>query len=77
MQRECREGGLKQFIHEFAQAQPEFVDAELVRVESYTENTLCCVLPFKHYDHESGGAFQSQIRFTLNPVTGQAVRLLD
>jgi hypothetical protein len=77
VQRELREGSLKEAVDLFSKGQPEFLEPSLVLVENIGENAIECVIPCKAYDHESTGTFLSEVRFTLNPTSGHAQRQLS
>lgn len=76
VQRELREGSLKPIVESFAKDQQEFLDPSLVLVETVTDNEIQCVIPCKQFDHESTGTFMAEVRFKLNPTSGQALRQL-
>jgi hypothetical protein len=76
VQKELREGSLKPVVESFAKGQQEFLDPSLVLVESITANEIECVIPCKAFDHESTGTFMAEVRFKVNPTSGEATRQL-
>lgn len=74
VQKQCREGLLRDSITAFAKNQPEFIDPGLVLVESVGPDMIECVIPCKQFDHESTGTFLTEVRFTVNPSSGDVVR---
>lgn len=76
LQIECRAGALKEAVVAFAGSQQEILNPHLVLVEKVGADTIECVIPCRLADHESRGTFASEVRFTLNPKTGEATRLL-
>lgn len=76
VQKELREGSLKEAVASFAKEQQEFLDPSLVLVETIGPNEIECVIPCKHFDHEGAGTFMAEVRFTMNPTSGQATRQL-
>lgn len=76
VQKECRTGTLRPFVEAFAGGQQEFLNPGLVLVEKLENEMIQCVIPCRVADHESRGTFASEVRFTLNPKTGAATRLL-
>jgi hypothetical protein len=77
VQKELREGSLKPAVESFAKEQQEFLDPALVLVETIGPNEIECVIPCKHFDHEGTGTFMAEVRFKMNPTTGQAMRQLS
>jgi hypothetical protein len=74
LQQECRTGSLAQHVKAFVDAQPEHLDRSLVLVEVVTDQGLSCRIPCRMSDHESVKSFDADVRFSLNPSTGQALR---
>jgi hypothetical protein len=76
VQKECRSGSLRQVVDKFAEGQAEILDPALVLVETVKVDQIECCIPCRVADHESRSTFLQEVRFTLNPVTGQTTRLL-
>lgn len=76
VQVECRAGALKPAVEAFASGQQEILNPSLVLVEAVGPELIQCVIPCRVSDHESRGTFASEVRFSLNPTTGVATRLL-
>ena len=76
VQKECRSGSLRQVVNQFAEGQPEILDPGLVLIEAVKGDRIECCIPCRVADHESRSTFLQEVRFTLNPVAGQATRLL-
>lgn len=74
-QQECRSGRFSQPVQAFARAQAEFLDPALVLVEAVSPDGLTCCIPSRQCDHESGGTFLVEVRFTLDPETGATLRV--
>jgi hypothetical protein len=72
---ECREGSLALPVRRFCEDQPEMLDTSLVLVEQVTSDALHCRISCRCYDHESAATFPVEVRFSLNPRTGQTQRL--
>jgi hypothetical protein len=77
VQKELREGSLKPVVESFAKDQQEFLDPALVLVEAVGPNDIECIIPCKQFDHESPGTFMAEVRFRVNPTSGQAMRQLS
>jgi hypothetical protein len=75
--RECRRGVLAPHIKRFCDAQQEIVDPSLLYVEAVSSDCIQCCIPCRLADHESSRTFLAEIRFRLNPFTGDAVRLTE
>jgi hypothetical protein len=73
--KQCRYGVLARHVQSFCVEQMELLDPLLVQVESVTSECIQCRIPCRLYDHESAHPYNSEVRFTLNPVTGEARRL--
>lgn len=76
VQKECRSGSLRQIINQFAEGQTEILDPGLVLVETVKGDQIGCCIPCRVADHESRSTFLQEVRFTLNPVTGETKRVL-
>ena len=76
LRRQCRFGSLAHSIETFCTNQPESLEAGLVQVESVTSECVQCRVPCRLYDHESAHPYDSEVRFKLNPVTGETERLV-
>jgi hypothetical protein len=74
LQEQCRSGSLSVYIKKFTEAQEERLDPALVIVESVNENGVACRIPCAVADHEDTRTFRLDVRFTLDPVSGQALR---
>lgn len=72
---ECRDGRLSPAVKKFCESQPEILDASLVLVEQVASDALTCRIPCRCFDHESEATFPVDVRFSLNPRTGQAHRM--
>jgi hypothetical protein len=77
VQKELREGSLKTVVESFAKDQQEFLDPALVLVETVGPNEIECVIPCRQFDHESTSTFMAEVRFKVNPTSGQATRQLS
>jgi len=75
--KECRSGSLQMAVNAFAESQPEWLQPGLVLVEKIEDSRLVCRIPCRMADSESPHTFQSDVQFTLNPETGEAVRVVD
>jgi len=73
--RQCRHGSLAKYVQTFCAEQMEPLESLLVQVESVTAECIQCRVPCKLYDHESAHPYASEVRFSLNPVTGETKRL--
>lgn len=73
--RECRHGALAKHVKLFCTEQLEILDPLLVQVESVTTDCIQCRIPCRPFDHESEHPYNSEVRFTLNPVTGETQRV--
>ena len=71
---ECRHGSLAEHVKRFVEIQPECLDQSLVLADSITSDCVHLRIPVKLYDHEANGTFESEVRFTLNPVPGKCQR---
>jgi hypothetical protein len=76
VQEECRNGKLRPAVETFVEQQAEILEASLVLVESVGPDVLTCCIPARLSDHESPKTYPAEIRFTLNPSTGETKRLL-
>jgi hypothetical protein len=74
VQEECRKGSLQCVVEEFAKAQVEPLDVGLVRVESMDDKGINCVIPCRMFDTESPSAFQTEVRFRIDPADRTAQR---
>ena len=72
---ECRKGSLAPAVSRFCQSQPEILEAAQVIVETVSGECVHCRIPFAGYDHESSGVFNSEVRFTLDPLSGECRRM--
>ncbi len=73
--RECRSGRLARHIARFCLLQAEALNPGLVQVESVTPEAIFCRVPCRLYDHESLHPYTSEVRFSLNPVSGETKRI--
>lgn len=73
--RECRQGSLRPAVEAFCAAQPEFLHADDVCVESVDDSCAKLVVQCRQMDHESPRAFIAEVRFVLDPVTGKTERI--
>jgi hypothetical protein len=71
---ECRHGRFAEALGKFCAAQPEMLDARLALVEQVTNDCIQGHIPSRCFDHESASTFPVEVRFSLNPRTGEAVR---
>jgi hypothetical protein len=71
---ECRRGVLKPHVEKFCAAQLEILNPELLKVESVMPDRIVCSIPCRVADHESPTAILTEVRFALNPLTGECVR---
>lgn len=76
VQKQCRTGSLRQFVNQFSEGQSEILDPGLVLVESVKNDQIECCIPCRVADHESRSTFLQEVRFILNPVTGETKRVL-
>jgi hypothetical protein len=75
LQEQCRSGSLRKVVDSFVESQQEILDPDLTLVENIGPNALECVIPCKLADHESRGTFLAEIRFKIDPTTGQVTRI--
>ena len=71
---QCRQGVLSSQVNRFCEAQQEMLEPALLIVESIDSECIQCKIPCRCYDHESAGTFAVDIRFALNPQTGECCR---
>jgi len=71
---QCRTGALAEAVSTFCKGQPERPDQTLVLVEGVTADCIHCRIPCRCYDHEASSTFDSDVRFKLNPQTGECCR---
>lgn len=74
-QHECRYGSLRGYLDDYINKSKEPVLVSNTVVESITKDGITCVIPSRVFDHESASAFSYDLRLTLNPSTGEVVRL--
>jgi len=74
LQQECRTGSLSGYVRRFVDEQDEPLDHSLVLVEAVTEHGLSCRIPCRMGDHESARIFDVDVRFLLDPTTGETLR---
>lgn len=74
--RECRYGKLAKHVQTFCAEQMEMLDPLLVQIEAVTSECIQCRIPCRLYDHESAHPYASEVRFSLNPLTGETRRLV-
>lgn len=72
--RECRSGQLKEHIKRFCREQAELLDPALVVVETVSGERIHCKIPCRAYDHESTSTFLSEVKFVLDPASGDTSR---
>jgi len=72
--RECREGVLSHHVQRFCASQEEKLEHSSVIVETITDECIQCRVPCRCYDHESAGPFDADVRFSLNPQSGECRR---
>jgi len=75
--KECRSGSLQMAVNTFAESQAEWLRPELVLVEKIENERLVCCIPCRMPDSESPHTFQTDVRFKLNPETGETERLIS
>lgn len=73
LREQARHGLLASAVQRFCAAQPEMLDPSLVQIESVTAECVHCRIPCRLYDHESASPFPSEVRFRLDPLTGEAL----
>lgn len=76
LQNQCRSGDLRPVVEAFVAQQTEILEPALVLVETIGPDVLTCCIPARLSDHESPKTYLAEIRFTLNPVTGETKRLV-
>lgn len=74
--RQCRHGSLAKHVQSFCAEQTENLDPLLVQIEVIIPECIHCRIPCKLYDHESAHPYTSEVRFALNPLTGDTRRLV-
>lgn len=74
--KECRSGSLKYVVNSFVESQAEWLDPDLVLVERIDENQMICCIPCRMSDSESPHTFQTEVRFKLDPNTGETERMV-
>lgn len=75
LQNELRSGSLHKHVQKFIASRPEILDASLLVVDSVTPDSIHCRIPVALFDHETVGAFTTDLEFTVNPLTGDCIRL--
>lgn len=73
---ECRTGSLSGHVKRFCEFQQEILEPALVLVEQLSPTALSCRIPCKVSDHEATSTFEMDVCFTLNPATGECLRVL-
>jgi hypothetical protein len=71
---ECRSGKFAEALAKFCLEQPEFLDPRLALVEQLLPGSVQGRIPTRHFDHETDKTFPVEIRFSLNPRTGEFLR---
>jgi len=72
---ECRSGVLRPHVDKFCAAQAEMLNPELLKVETVTSDRIVCSIPCRVADHESTTAILTEVKFALNPLTGECARI--
>lgn len=66
-QYECRNGSLRDVVEDFAAAQEEPLDVELLLVERVDSDGILARIPCKIKDHESPRPFMAEVWLKVNP----------
>ena len=74
MTEECRRGRFAKGLRKFCAEQPEMLDGNLALVEQITSDCIQGRIPARCFDHESEKTFPVEVRFTLNPRSGELRR---
>jgi hypothetical protein len=72
---ECRTGSLKEPVRKFCAVQEEILDQSVVIVESVATDCIHCRIPCRCSDHETAEAFDFDVRFVLDPKSGECRRV--
>jgi hypothetical protein len=71
---ECRSGRFAEGAAKFCLEQPEFLDPKLALVEQVSSGCIQGRIPARHFDHETDKTFPVEVKFNLNPRTGEFLR---
>ena len=72
---ECRHGRFAAKLRRFCAEQPEMLDSNVALVEQVTGDYIQGRISARCFDHESDKTFPVEVRFTLNPRSGELRRV--
>lgn len=77
LREQARHGVLSSSIQKFCASQPEILDPALVQIDSVSSECIQCRIPCRLYDHEASSPFPAEVRFRLNPATGETLLAVE
>jgi len=75
IRQECLEGRLAPHVRKFCEDQMEMLEVDKIELRQVTDESIRCSIPCCVAVHESNRTFVHEVRFDLDPLTGDCRRL--